>query len=273
MANPNPLSTPLPWNLVAEGYADVTMAMLGEYAKDALAEANVSPRMRALDVACGPGTVALMVAQKVKMVDALDFSPRMVALLEKECREKNIDNINPIVGDGQTLPYADNSFDIAFSMFGLIFFPDRAKGFSELHRTLKAGGRAFVTSWAPVSRSPLMQVMMEAIKVIMPEATSAPGKAIASLEDPGNFKFEMQQAGFRNVTVRPLTKHTAVKSIDEFWAEMVKGTAPLVLLKDKVGESAWKRKEKRVLEVLKEKLPALPCSLSSDAWLGIGEKK
>jgi len=39
------------------------------------------------------------------------------------------------VADGQALPFADGEFEAAFSMFGLMFFPDRAKGFAELRRT------------------------------------------------------------------------------------------------------------------------------------------
>ena len=270
MTLPSPLSTPLPWDLVAEGYAKVTMSMLGEYAKEAFPLAHLSPTTRVIDVACGPGTVALMVAPRVRSVDALDFSSAMVGLLEKEIRSRNIANIKPIVGDGQALPYADRSFDAAFSMFGLIFFPDRAKGFSELHRTLKPGGRALVTSWGPVPRSPLMQVMMEAIQAITPEATSAPNRAISALEDPDNLRSEMEKAGFRDVSVRPITKHTPVNNIEDFWTEMVKGTAPLVLLRNKLGEANWGEKEKDALRALKKKLPVLPTTLSSDAWLGVG---
>ncbi len=44
-----------------------------------------------------------------------------------------------LVANAQTQPYADETFDTAVSLFGLMFFPDRQRGFAEIHRTLKPG--------------------------------------------------------------------------------------------------------------------------------------
>jgi len=38
-------------------------------------------------------------------------------------------------GDAQTMPYADATFDTAFSLFDLMFFPDHQKGLAEIHRS------------------------------------------------------------------------------------------------------------------------------------------
>ncbi len=268
----NPYSTPHPWNLVAKGYAEATMQALGEYAKEAVALARLTRAARVLDVACGPGTVPLMIASDVQHVDAIDFAPDMVALLNEQLRRRDITNVNAIVGDGQALPYANDSFDAAFSMFGLMFFPDRAKGFSELHRTLKNDGRALVTSWAPVTRSPMMLLMFDAIRMITNETTS-PAKAMKSLEDPDVFKSELEQAGFQNVAITPVTKHLSVSSAEEFWDRMVKGSAPIVMLRKKIGEKIWSEKEGAALQEIKKKLTKFPTMLSSDAWLGTGVKR
>jgi ubiquinone/menaquinone biosynthesis C-methylase UbiE len=77
---------------------------------------------------------------------------------EKRFPRRGIANIKTCLMDGQALEFGDNTFDFAYSIFGLMFFPDRLKGFREMHRTLRPGGRAAVTSWAPVEESPLMQL-------------------------------------------------------------------------------------------------------------------
>ncbi len=47
-----------------------------------------------LDIGCGPGTLALPLARRVKKVTALDFSPKMLAILEQQARKKEILNIS-----------------------------------------------------------------------------------------------------------------------------------------------------------------------------------
>jgi ubiquinone/menaquinone biosynthesis C-methylase UbiE len=267
----NPYSLPGPWDLVASGYAEVTMKMLGQFAAEAIQRANLKKESRILDVACGPGTLSLMAAGQVQHVCSLDFSAEMLALFRDEIKKGGSSNIDVNQGDGQALPYENNLFDAAFSMFGLMFFPDRQKGFSEIYRTLKKKGRALVTSWAPVDRSPLMQTMFEAIQK-MTEETASPTKAMASLEDPAVFRREMEGAGFQHVEILPITKNFSFSSVEQFWGDMVKGSAPIVVLRKKIGELVWKEKEKLALQFLNQKFNGNTISLSSQAWLGVGDK-
>ena len=52
--------------------------MFEHYATEALRLANAVTGARIVDVACGPGTLALLAAQRGHLVDALDFSPAMI---------------------------------------------------------------------------------------------------------------------------------------------------------------------------------------------------
>ena len=47
-----------------------------------------------LDIGCGPGTLALPLARRVKKVTAMDFSPKMLAILQKRARDEKIQNIS-----------------------------------------------------------------------------------------------------------------------------------------------------------------------------------
>lgn len=268
----NMLSAIEPWDLVANGYAETTMQMLAHYADEAIAAAKLKPGAAILDVACGPGTLSLKVAHVASEVHGIDFSASMLDIFKQHVERSGHRNITIRHGDAQALPYADDTFDAAFSMFGLMFFPDRRKGFAEIHRTLKPGGSIAVTSWAPIDRSPAMQLMFGAIRAIKPEIPE-PQKAIDTLENPDVFKQEMEDAGFKDVQIQSVTKAAfPVESIPAFWADMVKGSAPIQMLKKSMGEAVWQEKEGLAIRYLEGKLPTLPMRLSSDAWLGIGIK-
>jgi len=268
---PNMLAMPEPWDLVADGYADTTMMMLAQYAEAAISIVGLSAGDKVLDVACGPGTVSLMVAAQVGSVHAIDFSEPMLSILKRKINDAGLENIRTHHGDGQALPYESNYFEAAFSMFGLMFFPSRSKGFSEIYRTLKLGGRVAVSSWAPVDQSPAMQMMFGALRAIKPDLPE-PETAIDSLENPDVFEKELHEAGFQDVHVQRVRKEFPVESIQEFWSGMVKGSAPITVMKNAMGEEKWGEKEVLAMDYLENSLPATPTALSSDAWLGTGTK-
>jgi len=80
---PSPLASPEPWDLVADGYVSDNVPLFERFAEEALRFAAVAPGARVLDVAAGPGTLALLAARDgAGSVDAIDFSPEMIARLE-----------------------------------------------------------------------------------------------------------------------------------------------------------------------------------------------
>ncbi|MBI3480800.1 MAG: hypothetical protein HY016_10670 [Nitrosomonadales bacterium] len=58
---------------------------------------------------------------------------------------------------------------------------------------------------------------------------------------------EMQEAGFRNIEIRQVTKAFPVTTIPEFWDNMVKGSAPIQMMMMGLGEALWREKEKLAL--------------------------
>ena len=161
---PSPLASPEPWNLVVEGYEEIGRKYLEQYSRSALAMLRYGPETKVIDVACGPGTTALLLAPAVRHVTCLDFSAAMLAQLRRNMAAIDATNVEVVEGDGQALPFEDSSFDIGVSMFGLMFFPDRAKGFSELYRVLVPGGQVLVSSWAPSDQSSMMRTVFAALQ-------------------------------------------------------------------------------------------------------------
>lgn len=257
--------------MVADGYSEITMKLFQGYADAALELAGINSRSNIVDIACGPGTLTLAAGKKVNSVKAVDFSASMLDILNNTLASQAIVNIETHCCDAQQLPYDDESFDAAFSMFGLMFFPDRMKGYREIHRTLKPGGKTVISSWAPVAQSPSMQAVFGALRAMNPEIPE-PQTDIESLENPEFFKAELRNAGFRHVEIHPVTQSVAINSVQEYWDDMVKGSAPLVMMKNSLSEKAWEEKNQIALDYLHDIIGTCPTSLSADAWLGVGVK-
>lgn len=264
----SPLAAAGPWDDVADGYDDVTTEVMRPFAARALEIADLASDAVVVDVAAGPGTLTVPVAGRVARVRAIDFSPLMIERLLAHVAAAGLTNVEAVVGDGQELPYEDSVFDAAFSMFGLMFFPDRPRGFAELARVLRPGGVAVVSSWAPGDESSLMSLMFEAFQAGIP-GFPALGRNTFSLENPEVFDAELKAAGFELVSVVPHTAEFVYDSAEQLWDKMTRGNAPLQLMRGGTDAGTWKAQEQSMIEYLAARYtPGTP--LATTAWLGSG---
>ncbi|HET9931360.1 MAG TPA: class I SAM-dependent methyltransferase [Polyangiaceae bacterium] len=267
-----PLAAPEPWDLVSKGYAEEASYLMRAFSVRAIELMEPGVSARVIDVAAGPGTLTLELAQRVASIDAIDFAPAMIEELQAALVTRNITNVTARVADGQSLPFGDERFDFGFSMFGLMFFPDRPRGYSELLRVLKPGGRAVVSSWAPLMDSSLMRGMFGAIHEVDPNVPP-PQRDPLGLENPDVLAAELTAAGFRDVAVEAVTRFVPpITSAEEVWHRMSRSSAPLVLLRNRLGESEWQRGTERARAFLERYLRENPGELSSTALLGYGTK-
>lgn len=273
MSTPNPFSVVEPWDLVAGGYAAEAAVVMAPYSLRALELAGVprAPgRDRVLDVATGPGTLALELAPRVAQLTAVDFSSSMIECLRAEASRRGLRTLTALQADGQALPLDDGSFDAAFSMFGWMFFPDRARGLAELRRVLVSGAPLVVSSWAPVSRSPLMQAMFGSLQAADP-SMSMPKYDPNGLENPEQLARELRDAGFVDVSVHPHTAELAFDDADALWTRMTRSSAPLVSLRKRLGEAVWQERSEMARAYLARQLGGTR-TLSSTALLGYGTR-
>jgi ubiquinone/menaquinone biosynthesis C-methylase UbiE len=269
----NPLSAPEPWNAIADDYLDVNLPLLGMFSDVVMARVPLTSAMRVLDVATGPGTLACRIAPSVERVDAVDFSAEMLGHCLARIAELGLTNVYVQHGDAQALPFPNGTFDLGFCMFGIMFFPDRPRAFRELCRVLRPGGRAFLTSWAPIERSSYMQTRVNALRAADPHASNAADitRNVLTLEDPDRFTKEMQDAGFDGVSVEPVLRERAFVDADELFRSLTRGNAPFELLRRAIGESAWQERLRGIHGYL-ETLGPFPLRLTMTAWLGQGRR-
>jgi SAM-dependent methyltransferase len=267
-ASPSPLATPAPWNLVSSAYDADLRAQFERYAGDALRMAGVAPGQTVADVATGPGTLAFLAAAIGARVHALDFAEEMVALTRARMAREGVEGIDVVVGDGMALPWSDASFDAAFSMFGLMFFPDRSRGFRELARVVRPGGRAVIATWTPIGDVPLFKEVFAKLQSELPHIPFGASKM--PLTDPDDLRAEMTSAGFRDVVVHCVVHAEPRWTVDAIWERLGRSMAPLVLLRRGLGEEAWIRLGDAVRARLVECFGPEPEPISLAANLGVG---
>ena len=96
---------------------------------------------RAVDLACGPGTLALRFARHVRWICGVDLTPKMLALAQKAAAQENLTNLVLAFGDAQALPFADGSLDLAVTSYSLHHMSDPVRVVGEMARVVRRGGR------------------------------------------------------------------------------------------------------------------------------------
>lgn len=268
MSAPSPLSTPEPWDLVASGYVAENLASFEAFAQEALRLVPATGDV--IDVAAGPGSLTLLAARTARQVHAVDFAPAMLEQLRARAVAARATNIDAQVADGQALPFQGGRFDAAYSMFGLIFFPDRGRGLAELARVLRPGARAVVSSWPPPERLPAFAVLFEAMKAELPG--SGIGEAPTPLGTAAELTAEMGRAGFSSVEVHEHQVVPGAVTAAEFWRSFARGGAPAVLMRRKMGEEAFAQVSSRIVARLERSLGSGPRELALTALLGVGRR-
>jgi ubiquinone/menaquinone biosynthesis C-methylase UbiE len=127
--------------------------------RDKLIElAAPSPGEKVLDIGCGTGTLAIAIKPRVGAgeVHGIDASLEMIQVA-KEKSAKAGSAIDFRVALIEAIPFPDASFDLMTSSLMLHHLPDdlKAKGFLEVRRVLKPGGRFMAVDFAADSHSPL----------------------------------------------------------------------------------------------------------------------
>jgi ubiquinone/menaquinone biosynthesis C-methylase UbiE len=122
-----------------------TLSITGELLCEAV---DLRPGQRVLDVAAGNGNATLAAARRWGDVTSTDY---VAALLERG-RAKAAAERLPVTfqeADAEQLPFADSSFDVVLSVFGVMFTPNQEQAAQELLRVCRPGGKIGLANWTP----------------------------------------------------------------------------------------------------------------------------
>lgn len=169
-----------------------------------------------LDLACGTGDMLLSLSQSVDHGVGLDMSSEMLKSAGIKIMKKGRHRRFSLVrADGQSLPFADSSFDVVTIAFGIRNMVDVSDTLKEIHRVLKKKGRALILEFSLPENRFLRRLYLFYFRNILPRiGTTISGDSYAyrylmetviSFPYGDDFCALMKQAGFENVRANCLT--------------------------------------------------------------------
>jgi ubiquinone/menaquinone biosynthesis C-methylase UbiE len=124
-----------------EAFGDFAVSYRAQFADRLVELTDAGPADRAVDLACGPGTLALQFAKKIRWVCGVDLTPAMLDRARRTAAAENLGNLSFMLGDALALPIGDGTLDVAVTSYSLHHMADGARVISEMARVVKRGGR------------------------------------------------------------------------------------------------------------------------------------
>ena len=133
------------WSSGNYAIVGTTLQIVGEELCEAL---DIRAGSKVLDVAAGNGMVTLAAARRWCEVTSTDYVPALLELGRARAEAEAL-SVTFKEADAENLPFADGSFDVVLSTFGVMFTPNQDKAAAELVRVCRRGGQIGLASWTP----------------------------------------------------------------------------------------------------------------------------
>ncbi len=133
------------WSAGDYAIVGATLQIVGETLCEA---ADLRSNQRLLDVAAGNGNATLAAARRFADVTSTDY---VGALLDRGRERAKAERLAVTFqeADAENLPFADASFDVVLSTFGVMFTPNQVQAAQELMRVCRPGGKIGLANWTP----------------------------------------------------------------------------------------------------------------------------
>ncbi len=193
---------------------------------------DIAPRVAAgnpssvLEIAAGTGAVTRVLAPllgKTCRYVVTDLNEPM--LDHARSRQPEDPRITWRVADALALPFEEKSFDVVVCQFGVMFFPDRIAGYREALRVTRPGGRFIFSTWGELGRNDFAACLTGALAEFFPDH---PPDFIARVphgyHDPARIRSDLESAGYRFITVAPVTTNGAAERPEDVATAFCQGT-------------------------------------------------
>ena len=170
---------------------------------------------RVLDVGCGTGSLSFALPEAANVASVTGIDQAEVYL--EYARTRSADpRFTFRYGDARSLPFADGSFDCAFSMLVLHFIPDAQRAVAEMRRVVRPGGRVTAAVWDIFGGLPVFRLLWDTAAVLDPSA-ERPRALFDPLSAPGEMSAMWHQVGLTEVEQTSLTIRMDFADFDDYW--------------------------------------------------------
>ena len=232
------------YRLVASEKWKAKSAVMGQPVTDALVEyARPESGMQVLDLASGTGEPAISLALRVGAaghVTALDLSAELLEIAEKRAAARGLKNFSTQRADAHSLPFPDNSFDLATSRFGVMFFRDPVTALGELRRVLRSGARACFLAWGPFDQPYWRSTMGVVHRRVGGPLLPPDGPNPFRFAETGSLSAVLRSAGFNDIEEEMKTlPWTWPGSAEEVWDQAQAVAVPFRPMLERVPDEEW----------------------------------
>lgn len=265
------------YRLIASEKWKAKSAAMGTPVTNALVEyAQPTRGMTVLDLASGTGEPAISVALSVGeqgQVTALDLSAELLQIAQKRAEARGLRNFTTQQGDAHSLPFADNSFDLVTSRFGVMFFREPELALRESRRVLRPGARACFLVWGSFDQ-PYWQSMMGVVHRHVGGPLIEPGGPNPfRFAERGSLSTVLRNAGFTAIEEETRTLPWAWPGpAEEVWEQNRTVAVPFRAMLDRVRKDEWPRIHSAVLEAVNQYCDGESIAFGARVVLASGEK-
>jgi SAM-dependent methyltransferase len=184
-------------------------AMLALITKQTLEAIGFTAGQRVLDLGCGSGTTTFGIARLVGpsgSVTGVDISDILLApALAQAAAEPDL----PVTfekADVETHAFAPESFDVAFSRFGLMFFANPAAAFANVRSAMAPGGRLAFLCWRAVRENTWASTTIRIARnhIELPPGPGPEDPGPYSFRDPARIRRILTEGGWSDLSIEPI---------------------------------------------------------------------
>ncbi len=118
-----------------------------------------------LDLGSGAGHISFYTAPFAQQVTAYDLSDDMLKTVADSAKQKNLNNITTVKGIAESLPFADDHFDVVISRFSAHHWQDVPLALYEMRRVCKPSGKVMIIDiMAPAN--PLCDTFLQTVEML-----------------------------------------------------------------------------------------------------------
>ena len=200
---------------IPEDYDRYLVPLIFEaFARDiARRAAELSPSS-VLETAAGSGVVTRALAPALPPDANYIVTDLNQPMLDYAAAQQGVDRrISWSTANAEELPFDDAVFDLVCCQFGVMFFPDRRKGYREARRVLKTGGRFLFNVWDRIEENVFANDVTNALAEVFPnDPPRFLRRTPHGYHDTALIRSELEDVGFTNVVIETKAEQSRAPS-------------------------------------------------------------
>jgi ubiquinone/menaquinone biosynthesis C-methylase UbiE len=228
--------------------------------------AGVRAGQRALDVGCGSGALAELLAEVLgaENVAAIDPSEPFV-----EATRARVPGARVIVGSAESLPFGDDEFDATLSQLVVNFLTDPEQGLREMSRVTRQGGVVAGCVWDYAGEMTMLRTFWDAAAALDPAGVEPLMETYTMrFARPDELEELWRDSGLGEVDVAAIVVEASYDDFEDLWSPFPTGVGPAgayAASLSREGQAALREEFSRRLGD-----PEGPFTLSARAWRAVG---